>query len=388
MDTVDPAHGINEASAKKEPLASKKRPRRLFILATILFSTFLSLFLLEFALRIFNPLGVKERASWHFLLWAGLRKSANPEKVWETVPNYNQQLVGYGVGLNSLGLRGEEINPEKPTDTFRILAVGDSMTFGMSADQNVSYPAQLHFLLRNRQFERFQSERRNEPLLGPSRPENRVEVLNAGVPGYTTLQEEALLHELLPRLRPDLVVVWWFHNDVILSGRLNPASQDEQLRIQIGIRPHTFSRKLLHAGYEIIPCSFALIRAATIGHRGADGVDFKADPDSQPEGFAANLASLKRMIDYCKSNSTAIIIYTYGTYDAIDRLCTEAGVTHVTTVSRPGREHEDEFAISKYDGHFDRAGNYAVAQSILPHAESLLKGTRPRGDDPSEKAEH
>ena len=40
-----------------------------------------------------------------------------------------------------------------------------------------------------------------------------AEVINAGVPGYNTEQEAVLLEELLPRYRPDMVVVGYVMND-------------------------------------------------------------------------------------------------------------------------------------------------------------------------------
>jgi hypothetical protein len=42
-----------------------------------------------------------------------------------------------------------------------------------------------------------------------------VEVLNAGVPGYSTFQEEALFRRLGPQLQPDFVIVGFCLNDVI-----------------------------------------------------------------------------------------------------------------------------------------------------------------------------
>lgn len=305
-------------------------------------------------LRVFNPLSVRERASWHFLLWEGLRPSENPEKVWEHVPGYRRKLVGYRVAINSLGFRGEEVSPAKPPGCWRLLALGDSMTFGMSGRQEDTYPVQLQDLLR-RDF-----------------PDRRIEVINAGVLGYTTLQEEALLREALPALQPDLVVLWWFHNDVILTGAANPAPQADEVRYLIGIKARTWKRKLLHAGYELLPCTLALLRAATVGRGEGDRTHFQFDPSANPEGWAANRASLTRIIDLAKAHSTPLIIYTFGRYDAIAAICRERNIPYVTTVERAGREHEDQFAISEIDPHFNREGHAAVARSVLQAVKPFL----------------
>lgn len=43
------------------------------------------------------------------------------------------------VAINSDGLRGREINTPKPPHTFRILAVGDSVTFGYGVREEDTY---------------------------------------------------------------------------------------------------------------------------------------------------------------------------------------------------------------------------------------------------------
>src|SRR4029079_7866623 len=67
------------------------------------------------------------------------------------------------ISVNQMGLRGPEIGP-KPPGTLRVLALGDSFTFGVGARVGETYPAQLEKALRARGV--------------------RTEVLNAGVPGF------------------------------------------------------------------------------------------------------------------------------------------------------------------------------------------------------------
>ncbi|MCX7016140.1 MAG: GDSL-type esterase/lipase family protein [Candidatus Sumerlaeota bacterium] len=339
-------------SAVKADLApARRRKRILFALGALIAGLVLALAVFEGALRIFNPFALKERASWHFLVWEGLRRSDNPEKVWEHVPGYHRKLVGYWVGINSLGLRGEEIERRKPPGEWRLLALGDSMTFGMSGEQNDAFPAQLQDLLRARH------------------PGRKIEAINAGVLAYTTLQEEALLKELLPAVQPDLVALWWVHNDVILTGSANPASQDQQMRDLLGWKPHTLLRRLLHLAYEAIPCTMAAVRAATIGRRQIDQSHFQFDPQANPEGWAANRAALIRIMELCKASQTDLIVYTFGRYEQIETICRERGVDYLTTVERAGREHEERYAISAYDPHFTREGNAAVARTIAEAVE-------------------
>jgi lysophospholipase L1-like esterase len=75
----------------------------------------------------------------------------------------------------------------------RVLVLGDSYTFGWGVADHQPYPQRAEALLRERGID--------------------VEVITAGVPGYNTEQEAFLLRELLPRYRPDVVVVGYVMND-------------------------------------------------------------------------------------------------------------------------------------------------------------------------------
>lgn len=324
-----------------------KRRRRLYTGLAAALVLLLALIVTELLLRAFNPLGLKQRASWHFLLWEGLRPSADPECVWEHVPGYQRRLVGYRVKINALGFRGEELAADKPAQTFRLLAVGDSMTFGMSGEQNDCYPAQLRRMLREQT------------------PQRQWEVVNAGVIGYTTLQEEALLRKLLPRLQPDLVVLWWMHNDLNLTGAANPAPQREELIELIGVRPRTAYRHLLHAAYEALPCTMALVRTAVLARHEGDTSYFRFSPEQNPAGWTANRQSLYRIIALCESSRTPLLIYSFGRYAELNEICRTTQTPYATSVEKAGREHLKTYALAVMDQHFNREGNTRVARTIL-----------------------
>ncbi len=99
------------------------------------------------------------------------------------------------IRTNSLGLRSPEITLAKPRDTFRILVLGDSVTFGWSLRGEDTYASQL------------------ASLLATLRPNQRVEVINAGVSGYGTWQELRWLQETGLALDPDVIIVQTHLND-------------------------------------------------------------------------------------------------------------------------------------------------------------------------------
>ena len=112
--------------------------------------------------------------------------------------NYSGWFAGVPVHVNRLELRDpRDYALEKGPHTFRILVLGDSVTFGHGSVYEHTYP----YLV--------------EQQLKTWRSDVDWQVWNAAVPGYNTSQELAQLLEVGPRFRPDLVVVGFYENDLI-----------------------------------------------------------------------------------------------------------------------------------------------------------------------------
>lgn len=94
---------------------------------------------------------------------------------------------GERVAINSHGLRDPERPREKPPGKRRVLVLGDSFTFGSAVPAEATYPRVL------------------ERLLG-----DRVEVVNAGVPRYSTVQEATWLEQDGPAWGGDAIVLGFF----------------------------------------------------------------------------------------------------------------------------------------------------------------------------------
>jgi lysophospholipase L1-like esterase len=101
--------------------------------------------------------------------------------------------VSYEVRTNSLGLRMDAELDLSRTDRRRVLLVGDSFTFGEGLDVEHNFASLLQAA--------FDRERR------------RVDVINAGVGGWGTLQEVAFVRDHLHDFRPDAVVLTFCGND-------------------------------------------------------------------------------------------------------------------------------------------------------------------------------
>jgi hypothetical protein len=126
-------------------------------------------------------------------------------------PGYDGWFAGVPVRINSLGFRDRKDYPlDKAPNTFRIIVLGDSVTFGHGTLDETTYPNLL------------------EQQLRAWRPNVNWEVWNLGVPGYNTGQELAYLEEIGPRARPDLVIVGFYPND--FSGDNGPANRGALVR--------------------------------------------------------------------------------------------------------------------------------------------------------------
>ena len=94
--------------------------------------------------------------------------------------------------FNSNGLRDREYGPTPP-GVYRILALGDSFTFGDGVRADQTWSKQLEAALVRRGI--------------------AAEVINAGTSGYGTLQYAGMLRRLAPIYRPAMVIVMTTYND-------------------------------------------------------------------------------------------------------------------------------------------------------------------------------
>jgi lysophospholipase L1-like esterase len=88
-------------------------------------------------------------------------------------------------------------------DAFTIVALGDSILFGVALPKELTYMEQARGLLQKR-------------------TTRTVEILNLAIPGYGTMQENAAFKELDPAVRPDLVVVHYWGDDALQYRAFGP----------------------------------------------------------------------------------------------------------------------------------------------------------------------
>jgi hypothetical protein len=119
------------------------------------------------------------------------------DKVYALKKNIKHgSFAGTRCQTNSFGYRDSEIPVEKGTDTIRVLAVGDSVTFGHGVAEEDAYPNHL------------------ERMLNREIPQYHFDVINTAVPGNSPFQEYYDLKRGLV-FDPDVVVIQFVLNDLI-----------------------------------------------------------------------------------------------------------------------------------------------------------------------------
>ena len=136
----------------------------------------------------------------------------DPLLLWRLKPNLNHAIWDFTiVSTNAQGFRADYPIVEKPAGTFRIVCLGDSVTFGYRVpsvwpDKPNDYnPEWLPFSMLL------------EKELRKANPNRHIEVFPMAVPGYTTHQGLAWLRRDIDYLKPDVVIASFGWNDASLS---------------------------------------------------------------------------------------------------------------------------------------------------------------------------
>lgn len=119
----------------------------------------------------------------------------DPVLFWRQKPNLKVMFQGVEVHTDQLGLRNKKLNQYKPDGSLRIICMGASPTFGWGIRYEDTYPCQLEKMLKNDL-------------------KQRVEVINAGVIGYSSYQGLNFFRKEIIPFQPDIITVSYVLNDV------------------------------------------------------------------------------------------------------------------------------------------------------------------------------
>jgi lysophospholipase L1-like esterase len=282
----------------------------------------------------------------------------HPERGYQLRPGFDGTTpTGVRLQINALGMRGPETTREKPPGTRRVLILGDSVTFGWGVAEPDTFPRRLELQL-------------GAELACP------VEVLNAGVSGYGSIEEEHVFQHEGLALDPDVVVIYQVENDNVIATPARGALA-AWIKDRIVYRSH-----LVNAAIHAVR---VLRWKALASQAGGDAAAYAALQRSWPEnpGSAESLAALRRIFETARAHGIRVVLASHPNnfadpsldvprVRALRALAEGSGVAFVDAA--PGLlAHENEgLTVSATDMHPNGRGHALIAAALLPALRDAL----------------
>ena len=240
-------------------------------------------------------------------------------------------------------MRREEPFPAKNPQRFRVMVVGDSLTYGQGIDTFWTYPSQLQRSLES---------------------DFKVEILNLGVQGYQSEDVLRVVRRFLAQLDPALVIYGMCLNDFLPSRVDQPVHY--VFPIPNAVRKFFVRRtrvgRLLEDRYD------ALLRQ--LGLRPDFYADLLSDFEAYDERFGRDVAAMNAFVtETGLPPVVAMVLDQTPKRDgpgrrlalAAERHLAAAGMTVVETEAYYRRFDGRNFAISRWDGHPNEEANAIFA---------------------------
>ena len=284
-----------------------------------------------------------------------LERMTDPRLIIKHQPLKQYVLQGVEVQINDLGLRNNSVQTKAESER-RILAIGDSITFGWGTAQELTFSARL---------ERNLTERLKRP----------IRVINAGVGGYNTLQEATYLENEGLALNPDLVMLTYVTNDTeVVVGPFDPKSELSMT----GKPPLTVMKLLAWESWTYRLVSHLWRSAKT--QRTIDAYEAL----KKSEGWKVSMDSLRRIVTLCETRQVPLVVYFY---DLQSSPYNEALIRDVREAVRPFPVEDTapwfvsypirSLVVSKVDSHPNAKGHEILADGMASHLLKVLTQADP-----------
>lgn len=298
-------------------------------------SLLLSLAAVEIGIRILDPLGI----SYYEMSGEYTRdKLADDDLIFKHKPSWEKRYGDVLVTYNERGLRDRPILP-KAEGEYRILALGDSVTFGSGVPQHEIFTSRLEQIL-------------------PGRLQRPVRVINSGVGGYNTVQEVTYFKRDGMTLQPDLVLLTYVGNDIEENrGPFNPWAEPKSIKdLVMKMLGKLWSYRLLHHTYR-----YAVLRQVKAQ---------SSNPLQDGEGWRRSMSSLDELVRLCQEQNIPLIVFFRRSHPDENRPLFEDVVRHVQgfPVKDMGPWYqgldESSLVLSKVDGHPNAEGHRLMAEHM------------------------
>jgi lysophospholipase L1-like esterase len=257
-----------------------------------------------------------------------------------------QQTVHY----NRWGFRERDFDPKKPSGTYRIAVIGDSLTYGQG-------------IREQERFSNLLEERLN------SHSGRKYQVLNFGLPGAETTDELGFLTRSVLSNKPDFILLQWYINDVEGDDK---SEQPRQLTIiPPDLRHNSILFYLAHREFSSIQSRLGWVQSYE--HYMSDRF---GNPNS-PASLKAT-ATMNTFIDICRKFNIplGVVLFSESYFDPASKLdfllertlgiCKEQGLRCVDTrsVLLP-LQGDRRLWASRFDPHPSALANHLVADRLL-----------------------
>ncbi len=294
--------------------------------------------------------------------------AADPTLGWALLPSYRGVHVEYAfeapTSTNALGYRGPAWDEARAGAAMRVLALGDSCTFGRGVADDETYPARLEVALREAGHD--------------------AAVFNAGIPGHDTQQELEVLRRVAPLVKPTVVIVGWLPNDVIersvdaigalqvIDGQLvDDVERYQEWKAQIEGRGVNGS-----ALYRFLRVRWKLLLAAA-----GDRRDDPRESRMSDEQLAYSHPALREIVETARGLGATPVVVLFpreeevrpplaesSHHDRMEALARGLGA-EVVNLARVLRERPtDGFYLPRDAVHFTPAGYEAIAREVAAAA--------------------
>jgi hypothetical protein len=335
-------------------------------LALLIGSLFFVLVVFEVLVRVFSPqvFEIHPRGMY----------SEDEDVGYALTPGFEGRLereeFSVGVSVNEHGLRGGPVGPRQD-GVSRVLVLGDSFAFGYGVGDDETFAAYLEACLNR---------------TGPG----AFEVMNAGVPGYGTVDQLNFLRSRAEALAPDFVVLQFLSaND--LDDNRHPATEWAEVKDGwLGIRSDSHDpvtllplwkqlefwiKDNLHSAKFVSERIGYLVLKSSLFPRLELAIWRELFSEEEETLFEAALADINSYVADLGAGFIFLYVTDQGPVLArkepelrsealVERVLADQGVDWINTY-RLMREHEDRLSFYfPIDGHWNAAGHEFAAEAL------------------------
>ena len=255
--------------------------------------------------------------------------------------------------VNADGMRRSTPFPAKQPGVYRVIVVGDSLTYGVGIPEEATFTSAL-----NRHMGR----------------DFAVEFLNLGVSGYQSEDVLKVIRKFVPVLQPDLVIYAVCLNDFLPAGK-GQYSFAYEFPLPGAVKKffldHTLSGTFLSEAYD------GALRRLHLRRDFFD--DILQDFEGYQKRFGHDVDEMNRVVQAASLPPMLAMVLDQNPIHAdrgyrISRIAesalSKAGMDVIPTEDYYRQFHHTDFKISHWEGHPNEVANYIWASMILKKLQS------------------